>query len=70
MSVTDSIQAIRDTASGTPEPLKVFAGTIGALTFSYAGVMDFLRFILLVVTIAYTAVKLRNALRRDRDNRD
>jgi hypothetical protein len=63
MSVTDALRAAH---SSTPEPLKVFAGSLGALTVSYTGVMDALRLILLVLTIAYTAVKLANAW-RDRD---
>jgi hypothetical protein len=64
------VTAIR-AAHSAPEPLKVFAGSLGALTVSYSGVMDFLRLLLLVVTIAYTAVKLVNALaRRDRDDHD
>jgi len=55
--------AIRTAHEAVPEPLKVFTGAIGAMTLSYAGVMDALRLILLVLTIAYTAVKLANAWR-------
>ena len=60
MSATDALRAAH---AATPEPLKVFAGSIGALTVSYSGVMDFLRLLLLVLTIAYTAIKLVYALR-------
>ena len=67
MSVTDAIRSVH---SSTPEPLKVFTGAAGALTVSYTGVMDFLRLILLVVTIAYTTVKLIHVLRRGRRDRD
>lgn len=66
MSVPDALRAAQ---ASTPEPLKVFTGVLGALTVSYTGVMDFLRLILLVLTIAYTAIKLANAWRgRDHDS--
>ena len=61
MSVTDTMRAAH---AATPEPLKVLVGSIGALTVSYSGVMDFLRLLLLVLTIAYSGIKLVDVLRR------
>ena len=61
MYATDALRAAH---AATPDPLKVFVGSLGALTISYSGVMDFLRLLLLVLTIAYTAIKLVDALRR------
>jgi hypothetical protein len=63
MSIAAAIHA-------TPEPLKVFTGAIGAISASLAGVNEFLQFILYLVMIAYTAVKLINAWRRGQSDRE
>lgn len=50
--------------------MRVGAATLGALTFSYAGVMDFLRLLALVASIVYSVVKTLEAVEARKRRRD
>lgn len=52
------LDAIKSLSAHTPEPIKVYAGALGALGVSYSGVQFWLSNILIVVTIIYTCLKI------------
>lgn len=57
------IDAIRAAHAHTPEPVKVYSLSLGALTFSYTGVNDFLSSLCLIATLVYTVIKIIKATR-------
>jgi hypothetical protein len=56
-------------AAAHSEPVRVIGASVAAISISYAGIMESLRFLCLVLTIAYTAIKIAQAL-KSRDEED